>query len=108
MKISNIKLNNNSMLKGAILIDAKEVYGYVDGVKSKAPLGTNFEVVLPNAGYEKVNIKIDGLFVEQNNILFYAGSEITFKEVELTLLQNYSTKEISIRGKANEFFQTKK
>lgn len=62
MKISQITLNWKQVANAdyGILIGIRPWFEYVNGEKTDKVLGTQYEVVLPENGYEKLIVKVQG------------------------------------------------
>lgn len=87
MKLQNLPISKEIM-KNAMLIEAHQYYAYKNGVKQDYFEGTRLTVVLVDFAFEKINIKIPNVFVEDTDLKI--SSSIQFKNLELKLYPDYS------------------
>lgn len=60
MQITNLKLNANCVGKKMLLVDVVPCYIYKDGHRTNEIEGYRYVVALPDVGFDKLGVKIEG------------------------------------------------
>lgn len=60
MQITNLKLNANCIGKKMLLVDVVPCYIYTNGQKTNEIEGYRYIVALPDVGFDKLGVKIEG------------------------------------------------
>ena len=60
MQITKLKLNSNCLGKTMLLVDVTPYYAYSEGQRTNQIEGHRYTVVLPELGFEKLGIKVEG------------------------------------------------
>ncbi len=80
MKLTEVKINNSTLGSNLKVVETKPIYEYADGKRTTNISGYKYTVVMPERGYDRIEVKIDGslqLEVVGNPI------DVTFDGLEL-------------------------
>lgn len=103
MNLNKIPVDNK-VLQNAILLNATQYYAYKNGEKQDYIEGSRFTIVAPMLEFEKINIKVKNIFVEDSD--FKINKPIEFKNLKLSLLQDFTNpRNITVRGEAEGYVQ---
>lgn len=95
MKISSLPIDENRLVRGAMIVGEGRAYNdWIEGVKQDSG-GYGYEILFPEADYEKNIVKISG---EQKSIIPYNGKPIpvVLEGVTAKAYQNFKTGQIEL------------
>lgn len=80
MKLSDVIIDNSTLGSSLKVVETKPIYEYADGKRTTKIKGYKYTVVMPDRGYDRIEVKIEGslqLDVTDNPI------DVTFDGLEL-------------------------
>lgn len=95
MKLTNLIINPMSIGKKPLLVDVQPSYKYEDGKRTTTIAGYKYIVALPDHGFEKISVKIDG---EQRIELQDKYTEVGFEKLELFIYWLNGNYEVGARA----------
>jgi hypothetical protein len=60
MNIRDLRIDPSSLGRKKFLVDVRPAYDYKDGKRTETVTGYRYEVALPELGFEKLTVRIDG------------------------------------------------
>ena len=105
MKLSDLKIDPQSLGNKLLLVDIIPSYTYIDGKGTDTITGYRYTVVLTEKSYEKINVRIDG---KQQLDVPDGYAEVIFQDLELYIYWQKGTYQVGARAKGIQLVDTGK
>ena len=81
MNIRDLRIDPACLGRKKFLVDVRPAYDYKDGKRTETVTGYRYEVALPDLGFDKLSVRIDGVQLMQKPEDGYAEVEFTGLEI---------------------------